>query len=130
MIGIGCRKGKAQEEIEEFIYNTIKQAGIRIEQVYALASVAQKSREAGLLGFSQKAAIPFVTYPAEELEKIPESFQESEFVKKTVGVANVCERAALAACGAGGILVLDKKAENGMTIAIAKREWRVAFDEE
>lgn len=130
VIGIGCRKGKPQEEIDEFIQNAIKKAGIAIEQIWALASVEQKSREAGLLGFSQRAGIPFFTYTVEELEKIPGTFHESEFVKKTVGVANVCERAALAACGSGGRLILDRQAKNGMTAAIAKREWRVKFDEE
>ena len=46
-----------------------------------------------------------------------------------VGVDNVCERAALKACGAGGELIAKKCAEHGMTLAIAKRKWRVCLDE-
>ena len=54
----------------------------------------------------------------------------SDFVKEQVGVDNVCERAALRGCRYGGTLVYKKHAEDGMTIAIAKREWRVGFNEE
>ena len=56
-------------------------------------------------------------------------FSASAFVKEQVGVDNVCERAALLACQDGGCLVYKKHAEDGMTIAIAKREWSVGFDE-
>lgn len=42
---------------------------------------------------------------------------------------NVCERAALKACGNGGKIIYKKQKEDGMTIAIAKREWSVSFDE-
>ena len=37
--------------------------------------------------------------------------------------------AALKACGEKGRLVYEKHAEDGMTIAIAKRDWSVEFDE-
>ena len=53
----------------------------------------------------------------------------SDFVKEQVGVDNVCERAALKACGCEGKLIYKKHSEDGMTIAIAKREWSVGFDE-
>ena len=37
---------------------------------------------------------------------------------------------ALAGCGKGGKLIYEKHAQDGMTIAIAKRDWSVGFDEE
>ncbi|MCR5671614.1 MAG: cobalamin biosynthesis protein, partial [Butyrivibrio sp.] len=40
---------------------------------------------------------------------------------KTVGVDNVCERAATLAAGSGGNMILKKTKGDGMTIAIAKR---------
>ena len=97
---------------------------------------------------------------------MPGTFSGSAFVSQTVGVDNVCERAALAAacrkedkekikqpgCGSEGKeksymqqncdsrenqkkmlvqgrLLLKKKAKDGMTLAIAEREWSVRFDE-
>jgi cobalt-precorrin 5A hydrolase len=50
--------------------------------------------------------------------QVPGDFESSEFVKKTVGVDNVCERAA---CAEGGMLVLGKQAGDGVTVAIACR---------
>ena len=57
------------------------------------------------------------------------SFTGSDFVKRTIGVDNVCERAALRACENGGTLIVKKEAEDGMTLAIAKRDWRICLDE-
>ena len=57
-------------------------------------------------------------------------FHTSSFVKEQVGVDNVCERSALCGCGLNARLIYEKHAEDGMTIAIAKREWSVSFDEE
>ena len=73
--------------------------------------------------------MPFYTFSSEELLEVSGVFQKSEFVKSQVGVDNVCERAALKVCGGHGEIVVPKRAENGMTIAISKRDWSITFDE-
>ena len=70
-----------------------------------------------------------MTFTSEQLQQIKGEFSSSDFVKEQMGVDNVCERAALCACEYGGLLICKKYAEEGMTIAIAKREWRLVFDE-
>ena len=67
-------------------------------------------------------------FPAETLESIEGDFSSSEFVEKTVGVDNVCERSAMAAAGEGGELIVSKTAKDGMTIAVAKRKFRIVFE--
>lgn len=129
VVGIGCRRGKEEEKLWSWIQRNIRELGIAMEQIYAFASIDKKKDEESLLTIARKERIPFFTYSAKELECVQGNFQESEFVKETVGVANVCERAALLACGEGGSLVYEKHAEDGMTIAIAKRKWSVTFDE-
>lgn len=129
VVGMGCRKGKEREKIEALIQKSIESAGISESQLFALASIEQKKTEEGFLAWSRKTKIPFLTYTAEQLQDVEGDFRTSVFVYEKVGVDNVCERAALKACG-GGKLIYKKHAEDGMTIAIAKREWRVAFDEE
>lgn len=129
VIGIGCKKGKEEDKLFAWIQKNLQECGMKIDQIYAMASIDLKKDEKGLLAVSQKERIPFFTYSAEELERVQGSFTESEFVKETVGVSNVCERAALLACGEYGSLVYEKHAEDGMTIAIAKRKWSVSFDE-
>lgn len=65
--------------------------------------------------------VPFVVFSAGELKKVPGDFTASAFVSRTVGVDNVCERAAVAAAD-GGSLLIHKQAMDGVTIAVAKRE--------
>lgn len=130
VIGLGCRKGKEAEKIEDFIMSHLQTAGISMIQVFGMASIDVKKEEPGLLLFSRKEKIPFMTYTAKELMRVEGDFHKSEFVREQVGVDNVCERAALKMCESEGKLIYEKHAEDGMTIAIARRDWRVSFDEE
>ena len=128
ILGVGCKKGKEEEKITAFISAGMKEQGLELNQIYALASIWQKANEEGLVNWSQKAGIPFLAFSAEELEQVEGIFEESAFVRQTVGVANVCERAAMKACKDGGWLIQKKVARDGMTLAIARREWRISFD--
>ena len=127
IIGIGCKRGKSADEIGEVIMKKINELGISITQIMALSSISQKCDEQGILEWCRKEDVLFFTYTAEELQKVKGNFTKSDFVKDQVGVDNVCERAALKACGEGGKLIVPKYAENGITIAIAKnsqcRKW-------
>ena len=128
VIGMGCKRGKEAEEIDAFIRESLREAGIESRQLLALASIDRKKEEEGLLAFCRKADIPFYTYTARQLQEVQGVFHASAFVREQVGTDNVCERAALRACGPGGELVYEKHARDGMTIAIARREWRISFE--
>lgn len=129
VIGIGCKRGKAAEQIDQFVHKVLKESGISMEQVAAFVSIDRKKNEEGILWMSSHYGIPFVTCSAEELQQVEGNFHASEFVKSQVGVDNVCERAALRFSGPDGILITGKQAEDGITVAIAKRRWSVSFDE-
>lgn len=129
VIGIGCKRGKAAEQIDHFVHRVLKESGIPMEQVAAFVSIDRKKDEEGILWMSSHYGIPFVTYSAEELQQVEGTFHASEFVKSQVGVDNVCERAALRFSGPDGILITGKQAEDGITAAIVKRRWSVSFDE-
>lgn len=124
ILGFGCKKGKGTDEIMRFITKKLKENDIMTTQVYALASISQKKDEAGIVEWCRKENIRFLTYTAEELREIKGDFTKSAFVEEQMGVDNVCERAAMKACGAEGNLIMQKCAEHGMTLAIAKRNWR------
>ena len=130
ILGIGCKRGKEEETIHQFILRNIDKIGISVEQIMAIASIDKKKNEVGLVEWCRKQRIPFWTFRAEQLQQMQGDFSVSDFVKEQVGVDNVCERAALRGCRYGGTLVYKKHAEDGMTIAIAKRKWRVGFNEE
>lgn len=130
VVGMGCRKNKDTEELLAFYQETLEQAMVEPREVYALASIDKKKDEPGLLAISERMRIPFFTYTAEELNRVGACVHSSEFVKAQVGVDNVCERAAFAGCGVSGWLIYEKHAFDGMTIAIAERNWSVILDEE
>jgi len=120
VLGIGCRRGKSFPEIEEAVEKQMKKAGLRRESLAAVASVDRKKDEHGL---------PFLTFSADRLKAVGGGFASSAFVEEQMGVDNVCERAAMAACGEDGKLLVRKYAENGITVAIAQKKWSVSFDE-
>ncbi len=105
-LGIGCRRGTPKDH----------------------ASIDVKKDEEGLLSFAEENAFPIRFYSAEELNAVEGDFTPSAFVAKTVGVDNVCERAAVLDSG-GGKLVLRKTGRNGVTLAIAAEEYVVDFNE-
>lgn len=130
ILGIGCRKGKDPAELDEFINDCMLKAGITWKQIRAIATIDIKKEEPAILELARKQRRPLCIFDAKMLEKVPGEFETSEFVKSKVGVDNVCERAAIAACKVNGRLVQNKIAENGMTLAIAKEEWRLTLYEE
>lgn len=129
VIGMGCRKDKEPEEIEGFIAETMEELGIGDTQIAGLATIDAKRGEPGFLAWCRRRRIPFLTYSPGELREVREAVHGSAFVADTVGVDNVCERAALRACGSEGKLICEKRARDGMTIAVARRKWSVSFDE-
>ena len=116
--GLGCKKSKAFEELNQFLTANFA----KTELLYAVASIDLKQNELGLMTLAQYHHVPFVTFSSEQLKQAEGSFSESEFVEKTTGVSNVCERAAVLCAGKNSKLILKKIAENGMTLAVAERE--------
>ncbi|MFT4144194.1 MAG: cobalt-precorrin 5A hydrolase [Mobilitalea sp.] len=129
VVGIGCRRNKSYSELEAEVKKQIERIGVRGEAIMAFASIDRKKDEEGLISLASHYNLPFLTFTEENLKALPGEFTSSAFVEEQVGVDNVCERAAMAACGENGKLILGKQAENGITIAIAERKWSVTFDE-
>lgn len=123
VLGVGCKKGRTCEDIERII----EECGVQMHEVCAIASIDVKKNEAGLIELAGKNRLDFVTYTAEELMQAEGEFTASEFVKNTVGVDNVCERAAVLCAGKNGKLIQKKAAGNGVTLAVAQRDWRISF---
>ena len=120
ILGMGCKKGKSFDDLFDFL-NEIYDERTLFDKLYAIATIDAKEDEIGLIKLAQYYGAKFLVYSAEELEAVEGDFDESDFVKDTVGVGNVCERAALKAAGENGILVQDKIAKDGITLAEAKR---------
>ena len=75
------------------------------------------------------ACLPLAAASAEALSALEGEFTPSEFVRGTVGVDNVCERAALYASREGRV-IMKKHAAGGVTAAAAVDRWTCGFGEE
>lgn len=127
VLGVGCRRNKDPQEMEEFLLRFLKQNGVPAGAVVKIASIDVKNDERAILDFSEKYRIPAVFYSAEELKRAPGEFTASAFVQSRVGVDNVCARAAVLGASDGARLAVPKTAENGMTAALAIGKVELSF---
>ncbi len=115
--GIGCRKGTTQEKILHAITQVFAEHHLALDSLAALVSIDIKAQEQGMLEAAQTLGIPLTFYTAEELAKITIP-TPSSLVKKHIGVASVCEAAALKKTGQT-TLVVPKQIRERTTLAIA-----------
>jgi cobalamin biosynthesis protein CbiG len=111
------------EAVEAAVHKVLSDNRLRMEAVAGAASIDVKADEEGLLECCRRYGWPLAFYSARQLNAVAGSFSASEFVRNTVGVDNVCERAA----AAGGNLIVGKTALNGVTVAVAEMKWGIEF---
>lgn len=124
-VGIGCKKGVAPGILEKRFLNTLSENNLPLSAVTCVATINIKAEEEALLALCRKYKFCLRTYTPEELNGVSGEYSASDFVKKTTGVDNVCERAAVKATG--GDLILRKNCGDGVTLAAAKADWRGTF---
>lgn len=117
--GIGCKRNTSAEKISQAVTSACKEISQPVERIKLFASVDLKSDEIGLLNFVESLGKKIKFFSVKELQnKVSEyNLQESDFVKKIIGVGNVCESAALC-CVETGNFALSKKNFQGVTIAL------------
>ncbi len=136
VIGCGCKRGTARSTIdavfERFFQERVAPT-LDVTQdefwkdVAFVATIDVKKTEYGLAEFAQIRGTALRFFTAEELNAAVGEFEESEFVRKTVGVGNVCERAASLCAGKVAELVVKKFAQDGVTFALALRKGEITL---
>jgi cobalt-precorrin 5A hydrolase len=116
--GMGCNKGTPVTEILELVHATFGRYNLSLQSLQTLATIAAKQDEAGLKTAAQRLGVHFIWYTKEELAEMPVP-NPSAMVQRHMGVASVCEAAALKAAGAGKLLVPKQKTAN-VTLAVAQ----------
>ena len=151
-LGMGCRNNKEAQAVEKAAFTCLEENQIYPQAVACLASIDIKKEEPGLLALAEKMGIPFETFSSEELLAVKGEFTASSFVRRTVGVDNVCERSALKAAqdriclnigripernqtkpgtrrgGEHCRLIQRKQAADGVTAALVLADWRIHFE--
>ena len=127
-LGVGCKRSTPAENIRRAVQAALEGANLSPRALKSVASIDVKRDEAGLLEYCASANLPVTFYSAEELRALPGSFTPSSFVQNTVGVDNVCERAAMRAAGAGATRIVNKTCQDGVTVAVAQEKWSACFE--
>lgn len=120
-IGVGCRKNTKKEVIIKAVEQCLSENNIDTRAIFSISSIDIKKNETGLIESAKYFKVPFLTFSKDELNTVSGSVSKSDFVKDTVGVDCVCERAAL--CAAKNSkerkLIAQKKTyEKSVTVAL------------
>ncbi len=124
-LGIGCRRGTPENMIRDAVQQALAAVGVPISRVAGIGSVTVKKEEEGLLLFAQHLGVPIQFYTPEEMKECIDRYhlEESEFVKKEIGVGNICETAAILQAGQGKVLLRKTKYPH-VTVAVAAEKSR------
>lgn len=124
-VGVGCRKGADYPVVVQAVDAALADARVSVYEVAALATIDVKQGEPAIERLAAERGWDLRFYTAEELAQVPGTFLGSAFVEQTVGVDNVCERAA---CAGGGRLIVGKRAGDGVTVALAALRGSLVID--
>jgi cobalt-precorrin 5A hydrolase len=132
-VGIGCRLHSPAEQIEAAVRAAL--GAHSFDEIRIVASLDTKAREAGLLEFCARHALPLTFFSLEQIAAMPVAVP-SAAVREHLGVDGICEPCALlgAVAGAGtgaglgesvishaprATLLVRKTVHEGVTVAIA-----------
>ncbi len=125
-LGMGCRKDKDSEEVAQFLEEVLDEYHLEKRAIKDFGSVELKKEEQAFLTLVSSLKIKPNFFTIEELNQVNGEFESSDFVRKTIGTDNVCERSAV---NLGGRLIVKKQAKEGMTLAISLDEIEIDFKE-
>ena len=119
ILGIGCRKGTSGRDLSQAAERMLADCRISPHAVLGVATINIKEKEPAILELVNTRGWQLFSYTAGQLQSAQGEFSESEFVQKTVGVGNVCERAVVCS---GAQITVGKTRFPGITMALGIRE--------
>jgi cobalt-precorrin 5A hydrolase len=119
IVGVGCRKGCAAENIVKAVSFALGEVGMRVRDVRFLASADIKRREKGLIQAAAELGIALRFISSDEIRACSREFSKTLLAMEKVNLPAVAEPAALLA-GRRTTLILRKIKQNGVTVAVAR----------
>lgn len=117
ILGVGCRKNTEEKKLLDFVINTLKENNLSVDSVKSIASIDIKKNEKAILNLSNTLNSEIKFFTKEEIAKVQDNYEGSDFVEATVGVRSVCEPVVELL---EGKIIVKKIKNNGMTLAIGK----------
>lgn len=124
VIGLGCQRGCPASVLLGLIEACLLEHGIALRDITALASIDNKSTEAGLLALAEQLRLPIGFFSADELAVFePHLSHRSEIAFDHTGCYGVAESSALAMAsrlsGSPVKLVIERRKRSQATFALA-----------
>lgn len=129
--GMGCRRGCSEDVLHELLQQSLREHGIAVEHIVAIASIDSKNDEAGLRALAdrlrlQEPNVSLLFFSAEQLQQYADRISApSSAALNSVGT-NVAEASALAAANFMGMpdgqraeLIIRKCKNADATFALA-----------
>lgn len=118
VVGIGCRRDTNPLDLRNYLDETFQKLNLDRRSVTAISSIDLKKDETAVLELGEYLNCEAKFFTAEQLLKVEDRFEISEFVKKTTGVGNVCETSAYLYANGEGQFLLNKTSKHGMTLSV------------
>ena len=122
ILGIGCKKDTKAEDILSAIETCLDKNNLDIKSVKKVATVDVKENEQGLIDAVKFLNLDLEIISREEIKKVQDQFEGSDFVEKNIGVRAVSEPVALLSSTRNGKFLVMKEKYNGITISIYEEE--------
>lgn len=122
IIGIGCKKEKENENIILAVKDILEKYNLCEESIKLFATVDLKKDETGIIETAKFFERKLIIISRDEIREIENNFEQSEFVKKTIGVGAVSAPAAFIAGNKKGKFLAEKLKYNGITISVFEEE--------
>ena len=118
ILGIGCKKGTKAENILAAIENIMNKYNLDIKAIKHIATVDVKENEKGLMEAAKFLDLDLKIISRDEIKKVQEQFEGSDFVESNIGVRAVSEPVAFLSSSQNGEFIAMKEKYNGITISI------------
>lgn len=118
VIGLGSRRGILKEQIYEFLIETLKKHNLSYKSIKHFATVDLKADEIGMIELAKDLKKELKIVSRDEILKVENMFEGSDFVKKEIGVRAVSEPCAYLSSSKDGKFIEMKAKKDGITISI------------
>lgn len=118
VVGIGCKKNKSFEEIYDKLKYLFNINNLSMDSIRIFSTIDVKKSEKGLINLANHFKKDIKIINRDDVLKIEDDFNGSDFVKKTIGVKSVCEPTAYIASKKNGRMLVNKTSLDGITIAV------------
>lgn len=117
-LGIGCKRGKSKDEILDLIDQSFDRLKLNKLAIKKIGSIDLKKDELGLIETVKDLGVEIEFFTSDQLSQFDDLFPKSDFVKKIVGVTNVCQSSAHIMTKN---VITEKICKNGVTLAIGRK---------